>query len=204
VKICGITSVDAARVAVAAGADAIGLVTAARSPRAIDPENARAIADALPPEVTPVVVCEPGPDTPDVGFTLGPGTWVQVHGAWAEPPLEALARTHRVARGFRFDADAVRRWEACPGVHVLLVDGSSGGAGAAFDHAALAAMRTEITKPIVVAGGLDPDNVGAAITTVHPYAVDVSTGVESAPGVKDPARVRAFCDAVRAADAASG
>ena len=85
----------------------------------------------------------------------------------------------------------------------LLIDGPRGGSGAVFEHGALAAMMDAITKPIILAGGLTPENVGAAIRSVRPYAVDVSSGVESAPGVKDPDLIRAFCAAVRQADLVS-
>ena len=123
---------------------------------------------------------------------------MQLHGRETE---EVVARAPRpVIRGFGFDAEEVRRWEACPHVAALLIDGPAAGSGAAFDHHALAALRTELRKPVILAGGLTPENVADAIRVVRPDAVDVSSGVESSPGVKDPERIRAFCAAVRAAE----
>ena len=94
----------------------------------------------------------------------------------------------------------MRCWNACADVDALLVDGPDPGSGQAFDHDELAALMPELTKPLILAGGLTPENVGEAIRRVRPYAVDVSSGVESAPGIKDPAKIAAFCAAVRAAD----
>lgn len=199
VKICGITTPEAARVAIDAGADAIGLVFARNSPRSIDTETARRIVHVLPPMVTAVSVFATGDGPLDDGLDADAPAWCQVHGDVDEETLERIAARRRVARGFRFDPEAVRRWHACESVSALLVDGSAGGAGTAFDHDALAAIMPELRKPVILAGGLTPDNVGAAIAAVRPYAVDVSSGVESAPGVKDESLVRAFCAAVRGA-----
>ena len=111
-----------------------------------------------------------------------------------------LARTKHVIKGFHFDPDELMRWNDCPHIDILLVDGSAGGLGEGFDHEALAALMPKITKPVIVAGGLRSDNVAQAIRAVRPFAVDVSSGVESAPGVKDPELVRQFCAAVAAVD----
>lgn len=111
-----------------------------------------------------------------------------------------------VIRAVRFRAEAVerdlRRWDAVEEVDAILVDGSAGGAGEAFDWHALAPLIRAVSKPIIIAGGLTPENVGEAIGACRPYAVDVSSGVESSPGVKDHAKIAAFCEAVRRADAA--
>ena len=131
---------------------------------------------------------------------VGAGAWCQVHGSADDDALAALAAVRPVVRGFRFEPAAVRRWDGHAAITALLVDGSAGGAGTPFDHAALADLRGEIRKPVILAGGLTPENVADAVRTVRPYAVDVSTGVESAPGEKAPDLVRAFCAAVRAAD----
>ncbi|MEE2906479.1 MAG: N-(5'-phosphoribosyl)anthranilate isomerase, partial [Planctomycetota bacterium] len=128
--------------------------------------------------------------------------WIQLHGE----ETEAIAAQARgpVVRGFSFSPEAVRRWNACPHVELLLIDGPGKGAGRTFDHDQLLELQHEITKPIVLAGGLDPDTVGEAIAAIRPWGVDVSSGVESGRGIKDPARIRAFCEAVRAADSAAG
>ena len=88
-------------------------------------------------------------------------------------------------------------WNDCRDVNILLVDGSAGGHGEAFRHEQLTALMPQITKPVMLAGGLTPDNVADAIRTVRPFAVDVSTGVETAPGIKDEELIRRFCRAVR-------
>ena len=104
---------------------------------------------------------------------------------------------HRIIKAIPFDADAVRAWDEHPDVEVLLVDGPSGGGGMRFDHAALAAILPELAKPVVIAGGLDPEIVGDVVRDLGPFGVDVSSGVESSRGVKDHDRIRAFVAAAR-------
>jgi phosphoribosylanthranilate isomerase len=198
VKICGIRSPEMVRVAVEAGADAIGIVRAPGSPRYVDERELDAILAAVPPFVAAVGVYVAREPAALPTGELRRWTHVQVHGEQDEENLASWPR--RVVRGFPFDADRVRRWDACPAVEALLVDGPEPGSGAAFDHAALARMVAELRKPVLLAGGLTAESVGEAIRTVRPFAVDVSSGVESAPGVKDAALIRAFCRAVRDAD----
>ena len=199
IKICGITSVEMAQVAMDASADVIGLVVdVPKSPRCLSVEQANANAKTLPPHaMTVVVLQDAGPESVE----HLPGTWVQLHGNEDEMLVAQFAKTKHVIKGFRVDPQQVRRWNADPNVDVLLVDGSPGGEGAAFDHQKLADMMPAIEKPIILAGGLNADNVGAAIQMVHPFGVDVSSAVESAPGIKDPKLIRDFCDAVARADA---
>ena len=204
VKVCGVTSREDARAAVAAGADAIGFVFWPRSPRAVDADTARAIAAALPPFVLRVGVFVAAPNeeirrvADEVGLDM-----VQLHGSEAPEAVAAAPRRAvkavRVGPGFRVE-DALRYDGAAAG---LLVDtrvdgGLPGGTGRSFDWSLVRPLR-EGTSFLVLAGGLTPDNVGAAIAAVRPDAVDVSTGVESAPGRKDPAKMRAFVEAVRGA-----
>jgi len=201
IKICGITSVEAARAAVEAGADAIGLVLATGSPRSIDHGLAERIAGSLPPLIAAVRVYR---DVVEEEVCAWPGQWLQVHGDEDEAYLAGIrnAEARRsIIRGFHFSADAVRRWAACPHVDALLIDGPRAGSGEAFDHAELAAMMPQIAMPVILAGGLTPENVARAIGIVRPWGVDVSSGVESSPGVKDPSLIAAFCRAVRRADA---
>jgi phosphoribosylanthranilate isomerase len=199
VKICGIRDFDAALWAIEAGADAIGLVFVESSPRHVDVGRAAQIAASLPPFVQSVVL------TAD----MAPGrvlrlaeevaaSWVQVHGLESEGQVAQLELP--LIRGFRFSPEAVRRWNACEMVDALLIDGSSGGEGTSFDWTQLADMMDEIDKPVILAGGLTPENVGEAIETIRPWAVDVSSGVERRRGVKDEDLIHAFCEAVRAAD----
>lgn len=202
IKICGITSAGAAAAAVEAGADAIGFVFADGSPRRIERDLAVSLAAGLHPFVEPVTVWRNQPEDEVVAWT---GRCLQFHGDEDEAYLGAISAKgidRVIIRGFHFSPDAVRRWTTCPAVSALLIDGPDPGSGEAFDHKALAALMARITKPVILAGGLMPENVGEAIRIVRPFAVDVSSGVESSPGVKDPALIGAFCEAVRRADAA--
>ena len=186
-----------ALLAVEAGASAIGLVNHKSSPRHLEPEDIKAIMEVLPDDVPAVqVFVDPSADT--MNQVHG---WIQLHGEETEE-IVAQARGP-VVRGISFNAEAVRRWDACPHVDLLLIDGPGKGAGRQFNHDELAELQREISKPVVLAGGLDPDTVGDAIAATRPWGVDVSSGVESGRGVKDPARIRAFCEAVRAADSVS-
>lgn len=195
IKICGIRSARMADVAINAGADAIGLVIdVPDSPRTMTIDEAAAVAATLPPHVMQIAVVRDA--DPEIAGRWR-GTWFQLHGAEDEQTVARFARSKHVIRGIRFDPDEVLRWNASPDVNILLIDGSAGGRGEAFRHEQLAELMPRLTKPIVLAGGLTPDNVAAAIATIRPFAVDVSSGVESAPGVKDEGLIRAFCQAVR-------
>lgn len=201
IKICGITTPDAARTAIEAGADALGIVFASGSPRQITIDQAVEIFKVVPPFVTVVGVFQLD-NRPNQALEdwKNIGRWVQLHGDEDEAIAKRLSRSFRVIKGFRFDAKQVGRWDRCDAVEMLLIDGAKPGGGRGFKHAALAERMPEIRKAVTLAGGLAPENVGEAIRTVRPFAVDVSTGVESKPGEKDPALIRAFCEAVRAAD----
>ncbi len=195
IKICGLRSAEMARAAVEAGADAIGFVIEVPgSPRTLSVGEANAIAATLPPRIiTIAVLSDPDPAVAEQWH----GTWLQLHGSEDERTVARFARTRHVIRGFPFDPDSIRRWNDCTDVNTLLIDGSAGGRGEAFHHEELAALMPRISKPVVLAGGLTPDNVADAIRTVHPWAVDVSSGVETDPGVKDEGLIRRFCAAVR-------
>ncbi|HRP62877.1 MAG TPA: phosphoribosylanthranilate isomerase [Phycisphaerales bacterium] len=201
IKICGIMTVDAALAAIDAGADAVGLVFAPNSPRRIDLDDAIEIVDALPPFVTPVGLFQLGKNASNADLDEWWCEWCQLHGDEDEKTVAKVAESHRIIRGFPFNAAQIKRWNDCDEVAALLIDGSKGGGGTSFDHAGLARMTPEIDKPIILAGGLTPENVGDAIRAVRPFAVDVSSGVESSRGVKDAALIHKFCAAVRAADA---
>ncbi len=202
VKICGITRAEDAVAAAEAGADAIGLVFA-DSPRRVSVAQAQDIIAVLPPFVTPValVVNESPGSILGKCEILGVRT-VQLHGD--EPPKAArdlAAAGLRVIRAFRIgaeaDLEALRDYPANAYLLDSKVAGRLGGTGVALDWE-LAARATAIGR-IILAGGLTPDNVAEAIRRVRPYAVDVSSGVESAPGKKDPSKLRAFVAAARAA-----
>ena len=213
IKICGIRDPATARTAAEAGADAVGLVFAERSPRYLRFEEAAEVVAALPPFVEPVALYA----DVDLDFVaeivadLSTCT-VQIHGDYAPDDLRTLEGL-RVIRAlpFRDDSaeDELRRWDEAyrggevPNLAGLLVDtpdpAKHGGTGRAFDWAALRRTldRVEPRVPIILAGGLNPENVGEAIRTVRPWAVDVSSGVEASRGVKDPQRIADFCRAVR-------
>ncbi|MEE2907356.1 MAG: phosphoribosylanthranilate isomerase [Planctomycetota bacterium] len=194
IKICGIRDPEMALLAVDAGASAIGLVRHEPSPRHVDEQTAARIKSVLPDDVPAVtVLVDP---TPAVLATLE--GWIQLHGEETEDL--ASRAPGPVIRGFAFSPESVQRWDVCPHVQLLLVDGPGKGAGERFDHGTLAAMRDELTTPLIVAGGLTPDTVEETIRILRPWGVDVSSGVESDRGIKDPAMIRAFCEAVQAAD----
>jgi phosphoribosylanthranilate isomerase len=212
VKICGVRTPRDALAAVEAGADAIGLVFHPASPRAIDPTDAWAILGALPPFVSSVgLFVDATVDEFCEVEEVCPTDYSQLHGG---EDVEVVRQCGpRVIKAVRFDPATIRDqlalWDDVEEVDAILVDGSAGGQGTTFDWTALAEVvggaggtgsRT-VKKPLILAGGLTPENVGAAIRSVRPFGVDVSSGVERERGVKDPALIRAFCAAVRQADA---
>ena len=207
VKDCGITNADDARSAAAAGADAIGLNFYAKSPRHCPADQAQAIAAAVPRSVVKVGVfvnataAEIRRAAAEVGLDL-----VQLHGD--EPPefLREL-RPLPILRAFRVQPDTLPIDDYLQRCHrlaclprMLLVDafqpGHYGGTGGTIDWDALSAGRKSLGGiPLVLAGGLTPDNVGAAIAAVRPWAVDVASGVESSAGQKSPQLVSHFVEA---------
>lgn len=202
VKICGITRTEDALAAARSGAHAVGLIFYGASPRAVSPQLARQIVDALPPFVTPVALfVNPAADlVNDVVAQVRPQL-LQFHGEetpefcaqFALPYIKAV----RVGPGIDL-LQYARRYAGAKGVLLdALVEGSHGGTGAAFDWNLIPAA---LALPLILAGGLDPDNVGTAIRRVRPWAVDVSSGVELAKGIKDAARIDAFIRGVRDAD----
>jgi len=204
VKICGITSPEDGVAAVEAGADAIGLVFWPESPRAVTPEGARAIGEALPPFVVRVGVFVDATRDEMTRVADAAGLdMLQLHGdeppeAFAGLPRRAL-KAVRVGDGFAPE-DALRYAGKAAGVLVdtRLPGGTPlpGGTGVPFDWTLVKGLAEQV-RFLVLAGGLAPENVAAAIRAVRPHGVDVSSGVESAPGRKDPKRVKALLDAVR-------
>ncbi|MEQ9617292.1 MAG: phosphoribosylanthranilate isomerase [Phycisphaerales bacterium] len=203
IKICGITREEDAFAACEAGADALGFVFAKQSKRFVDPNRAWDIACAIPPFVSRVgLTVDLSPDAYDTIRESFPFDLGQLHGS--EDVLTAQACGPDVIKAIRFDASSIaqeiERWNAVHEIDALLIDGSSGGEGTAFDWAALKPHMAACHHPVIIAGGLTHENVGEAIRTLRPFAVDVSSGVESAPGVKDAGLMEKFCAAVRAAD----
>lgn len=213
IKICGIRDTQAAWAAVDGGAHAIGLVFVKGSPRYVSQAQARSLIQDLPPliEVVGLFVDEPVEWVRATAMELGLST-VQLHGHETPAYAQSL-RPLRVIKAAGFEPQtAAQTLEAWQGkVSALLWDASPapkataeqrGGSGRRFDWEALASLRQPAGRelPIILAGGLTPDNVAQAVRTVQPWAVDVSSGVESHRGVKDPSRIIAFCQAVRQAD----
>jgi phosphoribosylanthranilate isomerase len=203
IKICGIKDEDAALAAADAGADAIGFMFVKTSPRYVEPEEAYAIMSALPPMVATVgVFADPSVDEfSDVEETC-PTIYSQLHGTEDLKLVQSCGPD--VIKAIRFDQATIETelagWDDVEEVCAILVDGGSGGAGVAFDWSLLRPHLEKVRKPIILAGGLTPENVGRAIREVRPWAVDVSSGVERDKGVKDLALIEAFCEAVHAAD----
>jgi phosphoribosylanthranilate isomerase len=207
IKVCGIRTLEAARAAADSGVDAVGFVFHAGSRRHIAPADAWAIVGGLPPFVSTVglFVDASLEEFCDIEEQC-PTDMSQLHGGEDEELVRECGPN--IIKAIRFDSDTIgaqlAKWDAVDEVAAILVDGSSGGEGKTLDWGRLA-LHTEgrdaAAKPIILAGGLRAENVAEAIRIVRPWGVDVSSGVEGAPGEKDAALIGRFCAAVRAADA---
>lgn len=199
IKICGITTFEDALAAVEAGADALGFVFYPPSPRYIRPDEARRIARQLPPFVTRVgvFVDEALVRIREIAETCGLGA-IQLHGQ--EGPEFCRQLPWPVIKGFRIGQEADLADLAGYAVGAILIDsyvaGTYGGTGQMGDWEL--ARRAKAYGRVILAGGLSPQNVEQAIREVAPYAVDVSSGVERAPGLKDPEKVRELVRRARA------
>jgi phosphoribosylanthranilate isomerase len=197
VKICGITTEEDALLSVAMGADAVGFVFAP-STRQIAVDHARDISRRLPPEVLTVGVFRDEATQRVVDLCHRAGLRAaQLHGQ-ESPEVTAFVRVHvgLVIKAFPAGSaqlDRVAEWRA----DAVIVDSPSPGSGEVFDWSL--AEGAPVGRRFILAGGLTPANVADAIERVHPWGVDVSTGVESSPGHKDPVKVRDFIRAARAA-----
>ena len=204
IKICGLTRAEDAAAAVAAGADALGVVLAP-SKRRVSLEQAAAVLATAPPLVGRIgVFVDASPGFIGEAVARLGLTAVQFHGD--ETPEDCAAAPVPVIKALRvgpgFDAASVDRYRTT--VAALLLDtyvpgGERGGTGVAFDWYDVAG-RLPDWAPVLLAGGLEPGTVGNAVRTLRPFAVDVSSGVESAPGLKDHGLIDSFCAAVHAAD----
>ncbi len=199
VKICGITNLKDALAAAKAGADALGFIFAP-SPRRITPAQARLICRELPPFITRVGVFVDAPieEVRAVVEYCGLDA-LQLHGSESPDCCRALGR--RVIKAFRV-GDAINRDEVAhfPADAILLdtyIAGQKGGTGCTFDWQLAAGLK--LSRPLILAGGLTPENVRQAVATVQPYGVDVSSGVEKDghPGKKDPEKIRRFIAAAK-------
>lgn len=202
IKICGITNVQDALVAVEAGADALGFVFYDKSPRCIEPAVAKRIIAQLPPFVLPVgVFVNHDQETIRNIYNECGLAFAQLHGDESPAFCETLGRP--VLRALRLrdrgSLLALAEYKGRMGVRGFVIDAFSseayGGTGQTVDWS----LAREVAKaaPILLAGGLTPNNVHEAVRQVQPYGVDVSSGVEESPGKKDPEKIRAFTQAVR-------
>jgi phosphoribosylanthranilate isomerase len=203
IKICGVCDEQIAKIAVDAGADMVGLVFVERSPRFVTVEQAKRIAASLPEQVTPVglFVNASNEHIRDIAEIVGLET-VQLHGDETPEQIVDLEPLNIIKSVI--DNNQLARFMTC--AHAVIFDAPPqcnelpGGTGRTFDWDALAQLDHSDWPNLFVAGGLTPQNVGQAIQIIHPYAVDVSSGVESKRGVKDAALIRDFCQAVHTAD----
>lgn len=208
VKICGNTSLDDARLAVEAGADAVGFVFAP-SPRRVTADQVAVITPQLPPSIEKVgVFVDADFAAIERAVELAGLTGVQLHSGGEGPIDERAARLRerfgpnlRILRVIHFGEDAARQLQAAsadPFIDAVLVDSRTanavGGTGVSFDwQAARATIFTDDSRlKLIAAGGLTPANVAQAIATLRPWGVDVASGVDLSPGRKDPQKVRAF------------
>jgi phosphoribosylanthranilate isomerase len=201
IKICGFTRAGDVLEAVAAGADAIGLNLYPASPRAVSLDQAAALAACLPPFVTPVLLfVNATPKELQAARAALPHAVFQFHGDESAADCDAAGvpylRAARMTAGFDLLNFAARY----PHAQALLLDAlvqGYGGGGKAFDWSLI---PQNVPSPLVLSGGLNPANVTDGVLRVRPFAVDVSSGVESAKGIKDAALMHQFCQAVREAD----
>lgn len=198
VKICGVTGLEDGQLAAELGASAIGLVLWPGSPRYVETAKAKAIVAALPPFVSVVgVFVNQQDDAERLACEIGL-TAVQFHGD--EPPGSYRAFPLRVIKAVTVrDASAREEAAAVPATATVLLDSHDrvkrGGTGRVVDWSIAAMIARE--RRVILSGGLTPENVTEAVGAVRPYAIDVSSGVESAPGRKDPAKLRALFAALR-------
>jgi phosphoribosylanthranilate isomerase len=202
IKICGLTREADVEAAVAAGADAIGLVFYPKSPRLLSLERAAALARRLPPFVTPVglfVNADPA-EVARVAAAI-PNLLLQFHGEETPAACAASGRPYIKAARMAPGVDLLNFMSRYPEAQAILLDAhveAYGGSGKVFDWSLIPA---DVPRPVVLSGGLHAGNVIQGVQRIRPWAVDVSSGVESAKGIKDAAAMRRFCDAVREADA---
>lgn len=201
IKICGLTREEDVATAVAAGADAIGFVFYPPSPRHVTAEHAARLCQRLAPFVTPVgLFVNEDPGRIEEILRRVPLQLLQFHGDESEADCLAPGRPYIKAARMRPGLDLVDYAACFPTARAILVDAfveGYGGGGKVFDWSQI---PPGFDRPLVLSGGLDAGNVGEAIRRVRPQAVDVSSGVEAAKGIKDPSKIERFVAGVRDAD----
>ena len=202
IKICGFTRESDVEAAVEAGADAIGLNLYAPSSRSVTVERAVELAKAMPPFVTPVLLfVNVSAELLAHAVAAIPHAVLQFHGDETPAQCELAKRTYIRAARMQTGFDLLNFASQFSNAQAVLVDAhvdGYGGGGKVFDWSLI---PKNVPLPVVLSGGLHAGNVAAGVEQVRPWAVDVSSGVESAKGIKDALAMRQFCDAVRAADA---
>jgi len=207
VKICGLTRVQDVVSACELGADAVGFVCCTTSPRFVDLDRLAHLAGAVAPLVTPVLLfVDARPSDVQRALQVVPNALLQFHGSEDHAYCQSFRRPYLRAAAMGEGVDLLECERRFPSATALLADAGragSGGTGQVFDWSQMPAPALR-TLPLVLAGGLDAQNVEDAIGLVRPHAVDVSSGVEQTQGVKSWDRMRSFIAAVRRADARSG
>jgi len=197
VKICGITRGEDAQAAVSAGANALGFVFWSKSPRRVDVDVARRIVSTLPPSILAVgvFVDQPVEEVNEIGSRVDLGA-VQLHGA--EDVSYARMMTRPVVKALAICAGVPPVLSTWPDAVTVLLDVhdpvKKGGTGKTIDWVAAAGIAEQ--RRVILAGGLTPENVRDAMTHVRPWGIDVSSGVEREPGIKDHGRLKALFEAV--------
>jgi len=206
IKCCGMTRVEDALLAARLGVDAIGMVFSARSRRQVSVARALAIRRALPPFVATVALFmdDTSALVEEVVSTVNPDL-LQFHGAESDAECARFGRPYLKAIAMGDGDSSLPRLRDYPGASALLLDGhgsgEAGGSGQSFDWTRIPGG---LGQPVILAGGLRADNVAMAIRLARPWAVDVASGVESAPGIKDATMLADFVAAVRVADRSEG
>jgi len=208
IKVCGITTIEDAKEAIRLGVDAIGFIFAENSPRYLSPEKAKEIVMQLPPFVHLVgVFVDSDPVEVEEIIDYCGLTHVQLHGNEDAEYCQKLAQSVmpcRVIKAFRVGprtmaADFVPYEESVKGFLLdTYVEGQEGGTGKPFDWSLIESLR--LKQPVILAGGISPDNAAEAVRTVRPFAIDVNSGVEESPGKKDPAKLRELVDIIHSVD----
>jgi phosphoribosylanthranilate isomerase len=199
IKFCGLTRLEDVQLAARLGVDAVGFVLTRRSKRFIEPAAAARLRDAVPPYVTTVALVMD--DEPayiaDVLRVLRPDM-LQFHGGETDEECAAYGVRYTKAIAMGEGPAALERLHRFPGAAGLLLDGhglgEQGGSGQRFDWSL---MPKDLSQPLILAGGITADNVAEALRVGQPWAVDVSSGIESSPGIKDRAKMERFISAVR-------
>lgn len=202
---CGTTRLEDALAAVQLGVDALGFIFYRKSPRCVAPEAAASIIDRLPPFVDRVGVFVNAPLAEVVRTATAGLSYLQLHGEEspdycreirARLPFLGIIKAIRVGKESRGASSAFAPYADCVNAFLLdtYVKGESGGTGMVFDWSIIATLQ--LRRPVILAGGLGPDNVAMALAEVRPYGVDINSGVESQPGIKDHHRLRALMQVV--------